>query len=114
VQKSTFGGVLSIVAGAFALVGAVVMFYLVNISPSLYETSNLGFALAMWGFLGFMGLLIGMLSIIGGIFALQRRVWGLALAGAVISLFAFLPLGIGAIILIAKAQPEFSRPKQDS
>ena len=55
-------------------------------------------------------LVVGIIAIVGGIFALRRRIWGLALAGAIcatLSLFTFY-LGILAIIFTAMARKEFS------
>jgi len=54
-----------------------------------------------------------MLALVGGIFALQRRRWGWALAGSIAAVFAsipilrFLPVGIVAIIFTAIAKDEF-------
>jgi hypothetical protein len=45
--------------------------------------------------------------IIGGIFALQRRRWGWALAGSVIAILRILPLGILSTIFVAMAKDEF-------
>jgi hypothetical protein len=46
-------------------------------------------------------------SIAGGIAALQRRSYGLALAGAIISALPFSLFGIAAIVLIALSRKEF-------
>ena len=47
------------------------------------------------------------LGIIGGVYALQRKYWGLALAGAIAGSISFFPCGIVAIIFTAMAKPEF-------
>jgi hypothetical protein len=52
--------------------------------------------------------LLSALGIAGGIFALKRRKWGIALAGAIAGVLTFMPCGIAAIILISQAQGEFS------
>ena len=45
--------------------------------------------------------------IVGGVFALQRRKWGWALAGSIIAILGTLPLGIASTILVAIAKDEF-------
>jgi hypothetical protein len=61
---------------------------------------------------GICSLLLGVLAIIGGIFALKRKRWGLALAGAIAGTVTFFPCGIPAIVLVSMAkQTEFSTPQ---
>jgi len=45
--------------------------------------------------------------IIGGVFALQRRKWGWALAGSIIAIFGTFPLGVASTIFVAMAKDEF-------
>jgi hypothetical protein len=56
-------------------------------------------------------IVLGAVALIGGIFALRRRVWGFALAGAILSL-PLIPfgtvLGILSIIFLSKSKNEFS------
>ena len=47
-------------------------------------------------------------SVAGGIAALQRRNYGLALAGSIVSALPFSLFGIAAIVLIALSRKEFS------
>ncbi len=58
--------------------------------------------------IGLPFLVLGIVSILGGISALQRKRWGLALAGAIC---AVLPtqtlLGILAIVLVSISRDEF-------
>jgi hypothetical protein len=51
--------------------------------------------------------IISILSMVGGIFAILRRNWGLALAGSIATLIPTLLLGIPAVILIALSKDEF-------
>jgi hypothetical protein len=46
--------------------------------------------------------------IIGGIFALQRRRWGWALAGSIVAILGTLPLGVASTIFVAMSRDEFS------
>jgi hypothetical protein len=48
------------------------------------------------------------LSLIGGIFALQRKRWGWALAGSIAAILgSWWPLGIAATVFTAMAKDEF-------
>jgi hypothetical protein len=53
-------------------------------------------------------LVAGILSLIGGIFSLQRKHWGLALTGAIFTLFPSIILGILTIIFVSVTKHEFS------
>jgi hypothetical protein len=50
---------------------------------------------------------VSVLQLIGGIFALQSRKWGLALTGSILSLFPSILLGILAIIFTGLTKKEF-------
>ena len=46
-------------------------------------------------------------ALVGGIFTLQRKRWGLALAGAIVAILPFSLLGMAAIVLIILSKNEF-------
>jgi hypothetical protein len=48
------------------------------------------------------------LAIVGGAFALKKRHWPLALAGAIAGTITFFPCGIPAIIFVSLGKEEFS------
>ena len=116
-SSSTAAGVLSIVSGVFGIfIGAgliliaVLFFSLVSIDTTtaaeefpvfIFEALPLG-----WGI---FVLLLAILAIIGGIYALQRRHWGLALAGSIAAILVFFPTGIAAVIFVAMSRDEFNR-----
>lgn len=52
--------------------------------------------------------LLAILAVIGGIYAIRRKAWGLALAGSISAFFCCFILGIIAIPLIAISHSEFS------
>jgi len=60
-------------------------------------------------------IIIGVVAIIGGVFSLKRRRWGLALAGSICAFFSFffipvllnVPLAIAAIVLVVMGKSEF-------
>ena len=47
------------------------------------------------------------LSLIGGVFAIQRKKWGLALAGSIAAIFPTFIFGVAAVVLIALSKNEF-------
>jgi hypothetical protein len=51
--------------------------------------------------------LLAILAVIGGIFAVQRKSWGLALAGSIAAFFCCFIFGIVSIILISLSHNEF-------
>ena len=111
------GGVLSVVAGAFEINGG----------GTMLASAGLGIQFRLWDFALYPGIwfehiipvdspwfiimggllvVLGVIAVVGGIWALRRRSLGLALAGAV----CVLPLGILgilAIVCIALAKREF-------
>ena len=120
-QKSTVGGILSIVAGALGFIGSLLMLVFAVVVPSIlndpsivgYNTINPGEAAtiiaAVYGVIGAIGLILSVLGIIGGIFSIQRKHWGWALAGAIAGCLTFLPLGVGAVVLVAMGKSEFNQ-----
>jgi hypothetical protein len=121
VQKSTVGGILSIVAGALGLVGGLI-FLVVTLfmaaafnDPSIFgnfgttDGQFLTIFSVIYGVIGVKFLIVGALGVVGGIFSIQRKRWGWALAGAIAGCISFLPVGVGAVVLVAMARPEFTQ-----
>jgi hypothetical protein len=53
--------------------------------------------------------ILAVISIIGGVFAIRRKIWGWALAGSITAVFSsFSIFGIAAIVLVALSKNEFS------
>ena len=95
-------GILSIVAGAIEILGGITAGSLLT---TLVDLPGIG------AITGFPLVILGIVAIVGGVFSLRRRIWGLALAGAICSLL--LPtialLGILAIIFVAMSKKEFGK-----
>ena len=113
--KVTTAGILAIVAGG---VGVTVW-----VAIAVLEIRAWGW-LPMGGSLGPGGIVpaavaiviaIGIVAIVGGIFALKRKRWRLALAGSICAIFPFffvplflnVPLAIAAIVLVVLGRGEF-------
>lgn len=87
--KPTAAGTLTVAAGAIGLiVGSVLV-----TRPPLFVV-------------GLPAIVISIVALAGGVCALTRRAWGLALAGSICSVPCW--LGIPAIILIVLSKQEFS------
>jgi hypothetical protein len=114
-------GMLSIVSGAFgALMGLLVtgmgiLFYFLFSSGGMsdFETEPFISEAFPWIFIGIYGLMgliivaMGVLSIIGGAFALKKKHWPWALAGAIAGAAVFFYTGIAAVVLVSLAKSEF-------
>ncbi|MFA5309734.1 MAG: hypothetical protein WC370_09675 [Dehalococcoidales bacterium] len=120
-NHSKVGGILTIVSGGlgvllslFIILMAVVLLVVGvdadSIRYNYYHDFDediltvVFFIYLMWGII--MALLSA-LAIVGGIFALRKRVWGLALAGSIAGTLTFFPCGIPAIIFTAIGKKEF-------
>lgn len=113
--KTTTAGILAIIAGAVGVTEWVVV--------AVLEILAFGW-LPMSGLLGLDGVVVatfaimittGILAIVGGIFAVKRKRWRLALAGSICVMFCFIfipifsnvPLAIAAIVLVVLGKGEF-------
>ncbi len=103
VWKSTTAGILSAIAGALGVTGGL-MFTLVG-ARVVGDVQAGAFAALM---LGIAGLLLGTVALVGSVYALKRRAWGLAFAGSICAVLIAWFLGIPAIIFVVKARSEFA------
>ncbi len=120
-QKGTIGGILSIVAGAFGVISGLLLLVVVLFfssvfnDPAFYDgTFNpdefTAFFVTVYGAAAVFCLALGVLGIVGGIFGIQRKYWGWALAGAISGCISFLPVGVAAVVFIAMGKSEFGAP----
>jgi hypothetical protein len=99
-------GILSIVAGASNLCVGLVALAL-STRWERFEFRHAFRAEALGAF-GIIWIILAIVSIIGGAFALRKKVWGLALAGAICALiWPTTVLGIVAIVFVALSKEEF-------
>jgi predicted phage tail protein len=113
--KTRAAGILAIVAGAVAVVESVFVAALViralgwlEVFSALDESGIVAAAVAVV-------VISAIVAIVGGVFALKRRIWGLAIAGSICAIFSFiaipfllnLPLAIAAIVLVVLGRGEF-------
>jgi hypothetical protein len=111
----TVGGILSIVSGALGFIAIAFLLTFVSVFGTAIARevlSSLGYwqtglPLTIIGIIAIILLCINIVAIIGGIYAIQRRGWGIALAGAICSIFPSQVLGILAVVFIAISRKEF-------
>jgi hypothetical protein len=116
-KNAKVGGILSIVAGAFGVLGLLVFVLIIIVMAFAigesyhYDYSTQDevyiFVFVFYGVLGLLSALVGVLAIVGGVFALRRKHWGWALAGSIAATLVFFPCGIPAIIFVSLGKPEF-------
>ena len=101
----TAAGILDIVAGSFGLISSLIFVFMGGIIRVVPDVPPFMGPL----FMGLAGpfIIIGILAIVGGIYTLRRKIWGLALAGSIAAFFGSWPLGVAAIVFTALSKNEF-------
>lgn len=125
--KSITAGILAIVSGAFGLIriAGLIGLRTLHTMPFRFNMPNrLPGGTSPWPnygmpgrlpFLnGYIGLaiaiilaILAVLAVVGGVYILRRKVWGLALASSIAATFLSWPMGIAAIILTILSKKEF-------
>jgi hypothetical protein len=98
--KPTTAGILDIVAGVLQLIIGIGVAVLGGVGGAFI-------GMAWLSALGAPLIVFGIVAIVGGIFALRRKIWGLALAGSICALIGPWILGIPAIIFVILGKGEF-------
>ena len=110
----TAAGILDIVAGSLGLLFCVIIAIFFAFFSALMPSNGAGMnglpmaimAIIFVPMAIFM-LAAAILAIIGGVYALRRKKWGLALAGSIGALFGITVIGIVAIVFTAISKSEF-------
>jgi len=93
-RKTTVAGILCIILGAVFLIPSIVLL-IGSYCMTVYIPLTTAPSYVLWGALV---IIPGIMPIVGGIYALRRRRWGLALAGSIFTLLNCAILGICGII----------------
>ncbi len=109
----TAAGILNIIAGVLALLGALALIFtgaVLMVVPEMAEEPDAELPLALvagliWALVA-LSLVAGLLSIVGGIVALRRTGWIWPLVGAIAALFSAMPIGVLALIFVVLAEKE--------
>lgn len=98
--KPTTAGILCIIAGAIATIAGIVI--------AVVGSIGWFFGIPWVSAIGAPSIILGIIAIVGGSYALKRRVWGLALAGSICALVGpWFILGLLAIIFVSLGKGEF-------
>jgi hypothetical protein len=107
-------GIMDIVAGSFGVILACIMtlwfafiFYFIPMGANEFNDFPMRFMSIFMIFWGVFILAAGIIAIVGGIHALRKKRWGLALAGSIAAFFGSSPLGVAAIIFTAMGKNQF-------
>jgi len=128
--RSKTAGILDIIAGAMGLCAGGLVLWLRGTLPSLDWWGKLPSHWGWWGpgigrvhilrllqdmgllptallIAGIVFLVLGAITVTGGTYAIQRKRWGLALAGSILAIPQSGPLGVLAIIFVSLGKKEF-------
>jgi hypothetical protein len=124
-EKSRISGIFSIISGglgictSFIYIIMIVFFSLAMRMPGFMPNTPgtdeymanmmLTMMITMYGIFTIVFIIAGVLAIVGGVFALKKKKWGLALTGSIAGILAFMPCGIASIIFVIMGKDEFQR-----
>ncbi|NIN34956.1 MAG: hypothetical protein GTO60_07590 [Gammaproteobacteria bacterium] len=116
--KPLVAGILNIITGIINLFGMLVVIGLLTaFGGGILSIVRIADMIPLWlsgmvhGVLIIMSILLAVLSalpLIGGIYALQRKAWSIALAGSVVAILSIAPLGIVSTALVSLSRSEFT------
>ncbi|MFC2014017.1 hypothetical protein ACFLU8_03970 [Chloroflexota bacterium] len=122
--KPIVAGVLNIIVGLVTLLGTfIIVIILVGIGGGLLAMSRIADLVPIWlsGFVEGVMVIIAILLVvfsalplIGGIYAVQRKNWGWALAGSIVSILSSTIFGIVSTVLVSLSKNEFERSNRYS
>ena len=117
--KPVVAGILNIVLGIFILFGMfIITGLMVAFGGGIMSIVRIAEFMPLWLSGMVQGVLIilaislavsSSLPLIGGIYAIQRKSWGLALAGSIVAILLAAPLGIISTVLVALSKNEFEK-----
>jgi len=112
--KPVAGGLLSMVAGALSVAAGLILLLVGGILTGVLAAFGIPNILSFIPFPILGGVaaplfLLGAMAIVGGAYAVRRKVWPMALAGAICALFPpqLTILGVLAIVFVVLGKDEF-------
>ena len=110
-SKPIVTGILNIIVGAIGILVIIGSFICFSVVGEAWNIPGMvaipGFVLGIGFGAFFVTLVIAILVLVGGIFAVQRKLWGWALTGSIAAIYVFFPVGIATTILVAISKNEF-------
>jgi uncharacterized membrane protein len=108
------GGILSLITGLLSSIGGTLVILILSLifaMPDLfgYGSGSGNFPVFIFWVAFLPYLAISIMAIIGGIYSIKRRRWGLALAGAICAILTMWAwaIGVAAVVFVALARNEF-------
>jgi len=112
-KKPIIGGILSILCGVLGAVG--IFSYAIGFGD---PGSGIGkgdmppFVPSIIFGMSIPAIVIALLAIVGGIFAVLRKRWRWSLTGSIAAVLSLIILGIPAVVLLALSKDEFTQSKK--
>jgi len=104
-------GIMNLICGGFAILASGILAVIGTISGMLLSYAKLDLppvvVAVLFSVLAIALAIVGILAIIAGVYALQRKNWGMVLAGSIVMLLPCRLFGIAAIVLAVLAKEEF-------
>ena len=104
-KKPTIAGVLMVIAFLLAVYNAASFFFLDvdigNIEEQVGEQVSQDLVNNVLNACGVITLIFGFFLLVGGIFAIKKVHWGVALIGSILGIFSIGPMFIGSVLSIA-------------
>lgn len=109
--KPTVAGILDIVCGVLALISFIGLIIGIAVTSGALDIPGRWaipwFVPTILWSIAIPTLIIGILALVGGIFALQRKYWGWALTGSIAATLSLFFVGIPTIVFTAQSKDEF-------
>ena len=116
--KPTVAGILNIISGVSNLIGFVFMIFVViavssssafimKFIPEEVFPFGTGLIVTIIALIAVLLAIHGIVPLIGGIYALQRKKWVFALVSSIVAIFGAALLGVVSTILLAMAKDDF-------
>ena len=116
--KPTVAGILNIISGVSNLIGFVFMIFVViavssssafimRFIPEEVFPFGTGLIVTIIALIAVLLAIHGIVPLIGGIYALQRKKWLWALIASIVAIFGATLFGVASTILVAMAKEEF-------
>jgi hypothetical protein len=104
--KPLVGGILTIICGSIGIITGSIITIL---GGSISWIAGIPFISKLFTLFGSPIIILGAVAIAGGIYAIKRKLWGLALAGSICAFLIPPPfiLGIVALVFIIISKEEF-------
>ncbi len=112
--KPQTAGILSIISGVVGLIGSLGIIIAIAVVEPIGHLMGewyvywhpINVASILWA-IEIPVLICNMLALIGGIFAVQRKFWGMALTGSIATFLPLWPFGLASVILTSLSRDEF-------